>query len=373
VVDCPPVQTIINPAAGGVGGLVDILVHFTDDVGGGVAYAIAVGDNPPMNLPAPGDFIGMELRSGTPQDGVWGIAGDGRWDVSGLVEDDWYTIYAGCEDSAGQQTMDWVVVQIDNIATYNVELLDTATPWDYTIPWIANESISVDYASINKAPPTLPPTVNAAEGTTFDLIVNQVPVSGVDGGTYKAFTIPMASYVSIPTYSFGAVGWLRSESTPATDGVGKLWVTPGAAIDSDVDTIGYVDPSDVLHITKGDGTVDGADAAEYEITMHSVTSYTSGPGGDAGATFMEMMMPMFYTTEETYLDVDPATVGGLAGMHMPDGDPNETIPLFGADMLLGAGTANFVTTTAAWNQAIPLGNLDMVMSLVQDWSITPAP
>ena len=249
--------------------------------------------------------------------------------------------------------------------TYNVVILDTATPFDRNNPTVNNESPDVFMGSINNAP-VGPDQVSsdANEGISFQMVVEtkaKTEKTKVGPATYYPVTISGRTFKAPIIRYESPMGTLRTVTKMAGNAKGKLYISGGD-----------VDVSQEMGETKlttkiGDGIVDPVGSLIVPITVERTTIIEA-----TGKPFFKAKLSFTWTTGSSRIQV-AGSKSGLKGMALPDNDPTGLLPqpLVGESLNLEAGTGKLVATVGGMNAKTPLGQIDFLRGQVWVMKITP--
>ena len=253
---------------------------------------------------------------------------------------------------------------------YDVEILDTGNGWDVKNPTANNESPSIAFSSINKGAPG-EAVVTANEGITFQMEVKgkakteKVKIAGKRvKATYYPVTIKKKSFEApigrSETISDGELYEIETTTVMAKDAKGKLYIS-----DTDVD-VSQVMKGKKPKTKIGDGTADPA--GSLLITISTKSTQTT-----RGMVVMKEKSTSTWTTGTSSILIE-GSKSGLEGMAFPDNDPTGLLPtpLVGVPLNLEAGKGTLVSTSAAMNQKMMVGKIDILKGQVWVMTITPA-
>ncbi|MBW2673007.1 MAG: hypothetical protein JRD89_06260 [Deltaproteobacteria bacterium] len=303
VTDAPPRITNISPEPGAtpeeatpiyIGQVIPVTADVIDDLGVTmVAYAIDVTTSE--------EFMAAKVD----MPNVGGNTYSADWDTSGLSEGlHWVAVAA--VDTIGQFSMCITYVY----ATTPPAWWTPEAGW-WKIPVEAVGTTALAQSATGRAPEDYPPLPEPSE-SSYELWVSTTVTDG-----YRALSIPMDSYYSLPSASFDDVtlmAWITTELVMTADGAGKLYVEPGMG---DVDVFSVTTEAETVN-TFGDGTADPAGSALIELPLMAHTyiqddTVTYPPEGDGpdptkpeqwGEPLLDVPLYMYLTTAHTENIVD---------------------------------------------------------------------
>jgi len=254
---------------------------------------------------------------------------------------------------------------------YNIEILNTATPFDPSKPTENNESPFVTYQVAPNLKEIPAPIVSYQEGITFQMLV------GTKAKTEKLKTGP-ASYYPVTIYSktykdpgahyaipYGGEtldGMIST--TMVKDALGKLYVSGG-----DVD-VKNVQAEKKQTQTIGDGTTDPAGSLIIPIMIIN-RKYEVVDKGVTTANEAKWVATMTTGQSSTLIKGSKSI---LEGKTIPDFDTSGMLPkpMVGAPIDLAAGTGTLVATDCSMNVFVMMtGKVDWPRAYVWKMMIWP--
>jgi hypothetical protein len=264
---------------------------------------------------------------------------------------------------------------------YDVEILDTSTPWIPTDAEVNNESPSVGVGSLNDGEPG-PAIISANEGITFQMEVTEklkkkkikigkekvvtqyYPVTLIG----KTFEAPESGY----QVEFGdEVYDITVRTVVKGKAKGRLYIT-----ECDIDAI---DAKGKGKIKLGDGTADPVGSLVFEKVNMQVLHQTMG------ITVQRQKSKVTWTTA-TSSTVFYKSRSGLEGVGFPADDPSETgliTPLVGKPLdvlddegeldLEGVTSGTLVSTSVSLKQKMTAGKMSTLTGQVWVMKIAVAP
>ena len=258
---------------------------------------------------------------------------------------------------------------------YNVEILDTATPFDQNNPTVNNESPFVSYQiTADKEMPV--PNIMPQEGITFQMLVEtKAKTETLKVGTTKT----KASYypVTILAKTFKDPGShyntpygeetmdMAITKTLAKNAIGKLYISGG---DVDVKNV-QAEKKPTQKI--GDGTTDPAGSLIIPIMLF----YRQYDVVDKGITIAKEAKWTSTLTTGQSSTLIKGSKSAFEGKVLPDDDTSGMLPkpLVGQPIDLKAGTGTLVATECSMNLGVMmLGKTDYPRSFIWKMKITPA-
>ena len=260
---------------------------------------------------------------------------------------------------------------------YNVEILDTATPFDVTKPTENNESPFVSYQiTADKEMPV--PNIMPQEGITFQMLVEtKAKTETLKVGTTKT----KASYypVTILAKTFKDPGShyntpygeetmdMAITKTLAKNAIGKLYISGG-----DVD-VKNVQAEKKLTQTIGDGTTDPAGSLIIPIMLFNFNYQVVNRDIIIGKE--KVWITTLTTGQSSTLVKGSKSSVAFEGKVLPDDDTSLMLPkpLVGTPINLVDGTGTLVVTECSMNMSVMMiGKTDHLRSFIWKMKITPA-
>jgi len=260
---------------------------------------------------------------------------------------------------------------------YNVEILDTTTPFDVSKPTVNNESPFVCRQVLpgKGLDKILDPIIIPQEGITFQMLVGSkalVEVIKVGKIKTKASYYPVTILAKTYKDPGGHYAIAYGEETLdgmlitklAKDAIGKLYISGG-----DVD-VKNVQAEKKQTQAIGDGTTDPAGSLIIPIMIFS-RGYEVV---DKGITIAKEVWTSTLTTGKSSTLIK-GSKSVFEGKMLPDDDTSGMIPkpLVGQPIDLVAGTGTLVVTECSMNISVMmLGKTDYPRSFIWKMKITPA-
>jgi len=262
---------------------------------------------------------------------------------------------------------------------YNVEILDTATPFDVNKPTENNESPFVTRQVLpgkGLASEILDPIVIPQEGITFQMLVaTKAKTEVLKVGTTKTKASYYPVTILYKTYKDpgGHYAIAYGEETLdgmlitklAKDAIGKLYISGGDVDVSNVQT--EKKPTQKI----GDGTTDPAGSLIIPIMLFN-RQYEVVDKGIVIAKEAKWVTTLTTGQSSTLIK---GSKSAFEGKVLPDDDTSGMLPkpLVGQPIDLKAGTGTLVVTECAMNVSVMmLGKTDYPRSFIWKMKITPA-
>jgi len=263
---------------------------------------------------------------------------------------------------------------------YNVEILDTATPFDVSKPTVNNESPFVTRQVLpgkGLASEILDPIVIPQEGITFQMLVGtKVLTETLKVGTtktkvsYYPVTILYKTYKDPGGHYAIAYGEETLDGMIKTkllkDAIGKLYFNGGGDVD-----VKNVQAEKKQTQIIGDGTTDPAGSLIIPIMLF----YRQYDVVDKGVTIAKEAKWTSTLTTGQNSTLIKGSKSAFEGKVLPDDDTSGMLPkpLVGQPIDLKAGTGTLVATECSMNLGVMmLGKTDYPRSFIWKMKITPA-
>lgn len=257
---------------------------------------------------------------------------------------------------------------------YNVEVLDTATPFDPSNPTVNNESPFVTYQTPGKDIPA--PIVSSQEGITFQMLVEKKAKTEIlkvgktkTKASYYPVTIFKKTYKDPGAHYDIAYGEDTLDgmisTTMAKDAKGKLYVS-GADVD-----VKNVQAEKKLTQTIGDGTTDPAGSLIIPIMLLNRNYAVVDKGV---TTAKEASWAATLTTGQSSTIIK-GSKSAWEGKVISDDETSGILPkpMVGVAIDLAAGTGTLVVTDCSMNVPLMMtGKTDFPRGYVWKLKITPA-
>ena len=259
---------------------------------------------------------------------------------------------------------------------YNVEILDTATPYDVTKTTENNESPFV-FTQVPPGKEIGTPTVIAQEGITFQMLVatkakTETLVVGKTKtkASYYPVTILYKTYKDPGGHYAIAYGEETLDGMIKTklvkNAIGKLYFNGGGDVD-----VKNVQAEKKLTQTIGDGTTDPAGSLIIPIMLFN-RNYEVVDKGIVIAKDTKWITTLTTGQSSTLIK---SSKSAFEGKVLPDDDTSGMLPkpLVGQPIDLVAGTGTLVVTECAMNVSVMmLGKTDYPRSFIWKMKITKA-